>query len=106
MSLEKQLVKDYEERLLNYLLHRRENYVLEVNLRHIAKAFGWTGKSKLVRQALEQLVALLTALACLGAGVGLVHDDELGAEALEGLASALGLDVVQANDRVGVGVEH
>lgn len=52
MSLEKQLGKDYEERLLNYLLHRRENYVLEVNLRHIAKAFGWTGKSKLVRQAL------------------------------------------------------
>lgn len=40
MSLEKQLGKDYEERLLNYLLHRRENYVLEVNLRHIAKAFG------------------------------------------------------------------
>lgn len=57
MSLEKQLGKGYEERLLNYLLHRRENYVLEVNLRHIAKAFGWTGKSKLVRQALEQLAS-------------------------------------------------
>lgn len=55
--LTRQLGKSYEQRLLNYLLHRRENRLLEVNLRHVGKEFGWTGKTKYIRQALEDMAA-------------------------------------------------
>ncbi|MCY1294580.1 hypothetical protein D9M69_359740 [compost metagenome] len=57
-------------------------------------------------QALEQLVALLPALSALCAGVGFVHDDELGAEALKGFAPTFGLDVVQAHHGERVRIEH
>ena len=56
-------------------------------------------------EAFEQLVTLLTTLAPLGAGVGFVHDDEFRAEALEGLATAFGLDVVQTDHGEGLRVE-
>lgn len=56
MNLETQLGKDYEERLLNYLLHRRENYVLDCSLRRLTKELGWHGKSKFIGQALRHLL--------------------------------------------------
>ena len=57
-------------------------------------------------QTFEQLITLLAALATLGAGVCLVHDDEFRAKALEGFAPTFGLDVVQADDCEGVGIKH
>ena len=59
-----------------------------------------------IRQPLEELVTLLAALPALGAGVCFIDDDEFGAKALEGLAAALGLDVVQADDGEGMGVKQ
>lgn len=55
--LTRKLGKDYEARLLNLLLHRAENKLLEVNLRSIGKEFGWSGKAKYLRQALDQMAA-------------------------------------------------
>ena len=57
-------------------------------------------------QTLEQLVALLSALTRVGAGVCLVNDDEFGAETLEGFTPPIGLDVVQADHGERVGIEH
>ena len=59
-----------------------------------------------VCQALEQLEALLAALATLSAGVGFVHNDEFGAKALEGFAPAFRLDVVQTDDGERMGIKH
>ena len=56
-------------------------------------------------EPLQQLVALVAALAGRRAGVRLVDDDELGAGAQELGAAAFALDVVEADDGVRVGGE-
>ena len=57
-------------------------------------------------KALEQLEPLLAALMRSDAGVRLVDHDQRRARAREAVAAPLGLDVVEADDGVGMGVEQ
>lgn len=56
MSLQKQLGCGYEQRIIDYLLHRRENYACDASIRQLAKDLGWRGKGKEIRAALDGLV--------------------------------------------------
>ena len=57
-------------------------------------------------KASEQLETLLLALVGSHTGMGLVHDHEIGACPRKAFTTLFGLDVVEADHRVGVGIEQ
>src|SRR6202030_2279295 len=60
----------------------------------------------IVRKAFQELETLLSVLMCADAGVSFVDDDQGRAGPGETLATAVGLDVVETDDSVGIGIEQ
>ena len=59
----------------------------------------------IIRKTFQQLETLLPALVCADAGVRFVDHDEGRARSRKTFAASVGLDVIEADDRVRVGVE-
>ena len=61
---------------------------------------------RVLREPLQQLETLLLAFVGAHTSVGFVNDHEVGTGPREPLPALLGLDVIEADNRVGVGVEE